>query len=53
MLFGQIATFEIGAGANASALFLSVGFAEVLNIHSDPPRIDTLTDEISEELRGT
>ena len=26
-------------------------FAEVLNIHSDPPRIDTLTDEISEELK--
>lgn len=25
-------------------------FAEVLNIHSDPPRIDTLTDEISEEM---
>ena len=25
-------------------------FAEVLNIHTDPPRIDTLTDEISEEL---
>ena len=26
-------------------------FAEVLNIHSDPPRIDTLTDETSEELK--
>ena len=25
-------------------------FAEVLNIHTDPPQIDTLTDEISEEL---
>ena len=25
-------------------------FAEVLNIYSDPPRIDTLTDEITEEL---
>lgn len=25
-------------------------FAEILNIHSDPPRIETLTEEITEEL---